>query len=203
MVGKGKIDEICDILRKQTLEPAKKQAQEIIENARIEANNIIEDANNEKKKIVEEAVKEGDKKKDQILSALKLASQQVIDKLKNAIEEKFFKKGLKELIIKETSNPKIIVDLINCIIQAIEKEGIESDLSVYIPKHIGTDKINAFLTKDILDKLREKKVMEEPFLGGIKVKIHEEQLTIDITDQAIFDLIAEYIREDFREMIFN
>ena len=42
--GKNKIQKICDVLRNETLDPAKQEAREIIENAHIQAAKIIEDA---------------------------------------------------------------------------------------------------------------------------------------------------------------
>ena len=39
--GREKIQKICDSLRKETLEPAKQEAREIIENAHMQASEIV------------------------------------------------------------------------------------------------------------------------------------------------------------------
>ena len=42
--GKDKIQKICDALRKETLEPAKQEAREIVENAHLKADEILQEA---------------------------------------------------------------------------------------------------------------------------------------------------------------
>src|SRR3990167_3476016 len=56
--GNEKIKEICDAIKKETLDPAKEKAKEIIENAEIEAENIIRKANEEKDKILKQSNKD-------------------------------------------------------------------------------------------------------------------------------------------------
>ncbi len=202
-LGNDKIQQICEALRKQTLEPAKQQASEIIENAKIEAESIIEKAKKQAKGLLAQADKDIEEKKKLYASSINSASRQVIDKLKQELQEHFFKTNLKELIDKELESPKVIAELVTVIIKAIEKEGIDCDLAAYIPKHIGREKINNLLAADILKKLKEKTVLEKEFSGGAQVKMLEKNIILDISDEALTDLIAEYIRKDFREMIFN
>ena len=201
--GEEKIQKICDALKKQTIMPAKKQAEEIIENAKMEAKNILENAGKEAEEIKKKANKDIENKKKQGLSAVKLSCRQVVDELKQNIEKNFFKKNLKDLVVKGVEDSKVIASLIKAIIEAIEKEGIDTDLSAYVPKHVKTEEINRCLAKDILEKLKEKKVLEGDFSGGAKVKMHDMQMTLDISDEAITSLVAEYIRKDFRDMIFG
>lgn len=201
--GKNKIEEICDVLRKQTIEPAKQQASEIIENAKTEAEAIKEKAQKEAKELISLAVKESEQKKKLCASSIHSASKQVIDRLKQDIEEHFFKTNLKELVVKELEKPDVIAKIITAVIHAIEKEGINSDLSAYVPKQVGADRVSLLLASDVLSKLKEKKVLEKEFSGGAKVKLLDKEITLDISDEALSELIAEYVRKDFREMIFN
>ena len=41
------------------------------------------------------------------------------------------------------------------------------------------------------------------FGGGAQVKLIGKNLTIDLSDQVIKELIANYIRKDFRKLIFG
>ena len=201
--GENKIKKICDELRKQTIEPAKNQGKEIIENAKIEAQNIINDAQKKAENLLKETFKEIELKKKQGLTALKLSCRQVIDELKQRIEKGFFQKNLKDLVVNASNDQEIIKNLITSIILAIEKEGIESDLSAYISKNISKKEINKSLLKNILDKLKEKEVIQGEFLSGVKIKLIDKDIILDISDDALMDLISEYIRKDFREMIFK
>ena len=201
--GDDKIRKICDAIKSQTIEPAKQQADEIIENAKMEAKAIRDQAESERKKIIQAAEKEILQKQKLCHSSIKSASKQVIDRLKQEIENEFFTCNLHDIITKATSSPEVVADLVEAVVQGIEKEGVDVDLSAVIPKKVKLDKVNKLLAKDVLDKLREKKVIEAEFSGGAKIKLHEKQMTIDISDLALTNLVASLIREDFRNMIFN
>jgi V/A-type H+/Na+-transporting ATPase subunit E len=201
--GNDKIKKICDAIKTQTIEPAKQRAEEIVENARLEAKEIKKNAEKARQEILLNADKELLQKENLCLSSIKSAAKQVIDQLKQDLENDFFAKNLNELISKSSSDPGTIAKLITAIVESIEKEGVDVDLSAIIPQKIGADKINLLLAKDILEKLREKKVIEGGFSGGAKVKMHDKQITIDISDEALTDLVARYIRKEFREMLFK
>jgi V/A-type H+-transporting ATPase subunit E len=201
--GKEKIQKICDALKKQTIIPAKKQAEEIIENAKMEAKSILEDAKEQAANVKEKANRDIESLKKQAFAAIKLSCRQVVDELKQNIEKNFFNKNLKNLVVEGVGDSKVIASLIKTVIEAIEKEGIETDLSVYVSEKVKTEEINKCLAKDILEKLREKKVLEGDFSGGAKIKMHNMQITLDISGEAITSLVAEYIRKDFRDMIFG
>lgn len=176
---------------------------EIIENAKLEAKEIKKGAEKSRQDILLQTEKEMQQKQNLCLTSIKSASKQVIDQLKQELENEFFAKNLNELISKSLSDPNVIAKLITAIIHGIEKEGLDVDLSAIIPQKVGAEKITLLLAKDILDKLREKKVIEGGFSGGAMVKLHDKQITIDISDEALTDLVARYIRKEFREMIFK
>jgi hypothetical protein len=39
--------------------------------------------------------------------------------------------------------------------------------------------------------------------GGIAVKLVKENITIDITDQALEEWVSKYVRQDFRKILFG
>ena len=84
----------------------------------------------------------------------------------------------------------------------IEKEGIDTELSAYIPLKISKKDINDHLLKKVIDKLKEKSVILGDFYGGAKIEMKDKKITLDISDDAIRDLVANYIRRDFREKLF-
>jgi len=136
-------------------------------------------------------------------SSLSQTSRQVIEALKQEIKEKVFHKELLHLLKNEMSKPEVLSRLINAVIGAIEKEGIESNLSVYIPEAVPAREVNALLLQNILDKLQEKSVLLGPISGGIALKLHDKNITIEITDSALEELIERYSRRDFHEIIFK
>jgi len=59
------------------------------------------------------------------------------------------------------------------------------------------------LTHQVLNRLREKSVVLNGFDGGIQVKLHEQKMTLDLTDEALIELLQRYLRKDFRDLLFK
>ncbi len=201
--GKDKVKKICDILRRETLEPAENEAEEIIRIAKDQAEEIVATARKEVERLNVEARREIERQKNVFQSSLNQACKQALAALKQSIEEKLFNQELGKLISKHTQDPKVLAQLITAVVKGIEKEGLEANLSVYVPAAVPAREVNALLAQEILEKLREKSVLVGPLTGGIEVKLHKDNITVDISDAALKELVAHYIRKDFREMIFG
>ena len=100
-------------------------------------------------------------------------------------------------------DPKTIASLIEALVKAIEKEGTNADFTVYISKSVSPEQVAQFLTKDIVDKLQDKKLLQGDFLGGAKIILKDKKITLDVSEKELKELIAEYIRKDFRQLIFS
>lgn len=201
--ARNKIQQICDILKKETLDPAKQEASEIVENAHMKANEIVQNAESEAERILKDAQKTRDEKQKVLEASLNLSCRQSIDTLREKIEKQLFNEQLLALVRKPLKDLSIISRLVNTIVQAIKERGIDADLSVYIPKEIPAKKINELLASCVIERLREKGVVLRDLAAGVQVRIHEENITIDISDEALKSLVSQYIRQEFREMVFN
>ncbi len=201
--GKGKIQKICDTIRKETLEPVKQEVREIIENAHLQASEIIREAEEQAKRLKQAANVEIDEKKRRFESSLNLSCRQGIELLKQKVEQEFFNRELADLVIKESSSPQLIVQLIESFMRSLEEQGIEEDFEILIPQEITARSINALLAKSILERLKNQSVELGDFHGGVQIKMTGRQLTIDISDVVIRELIATYIRRDFRDLLFQ
>jgi len=201
--GKNKVRKICEVLRHETLEPAKKAAAEIIQEAEIEAERIVKEARHEKERLLEGVRQDIERQKNIFQASLNQACKQSMLALKQNIEEKLFNQELHHQIIKHTRDPKALAQLITVVVKAIEKEGIDANLSVYVPAAVPARAVNVLLINEILAKLREKSVLIGKMAGGIEVKLHKDNITIDISDDALKELVANYIRKDFREIVFG
>jgi V/A-type H+-transporting ATPase subunit E len=201
--GKDKIKKICEILKNETLQPAKEEAQKILEVAEQEARNIIRDAEAKADSIIQTARDKLAKEKEIFESSLQQAFRQGTESLKQNIEKKLFNPELNTWIEQQSADPEIGAKLINALIAAIEKEGTSANFSAYIPAQVPADKVNALLARGVLDKLREKSVVIGDFKGGIQVKLHDRQMTLDLSDVSLKELVSNYIRKDFREILFK
>jgi V/A-type H+/Na+-transporting ATPase subunit E len=201
--GKDKIKKICEILKSETLEPAKEEAQKIVDAAEQEARGIIRDAESKAETILQNAKSKIAKEREIFESSIKQAFQQGMESLRQEIENKLFNAELSSWLDKQTADPGIAAKLINAIVEALEKEGTSTDFSAFIPKQVPAEKVNALLTKNVMEKLRDKSVVVGDFKGGVQLKLHDRKLTLDLSNEAIKELIAHYVRRDFREILFR
>lgn len=201
--GKDKVQKICDALRKETLEPAKQEAREIVENAHLQASEILSRAQKKKEEILQSAEKEIEERKRVFQASLQLACRQGIERLKEKIEEELFSKELSLLVEKEMADPKVIANLINAFTHSMEEKGIEEDFMAVIPKEIAPRVISSLIASRILERLQNEIVSIGNFAGGVQIRLKQKLITIDISDEVVRELIAQYIRRDFRDLVFN
>ncbi len=201
--GKEKIKKICDTLREETIEPAKQEAKEILENAHLQAKSIIDEAKKKSEDILKKNREQLEKEKQVFLSALILASKQSLAALKQMIDEKLFSETLSNVLVEKTSQKEVVEKLLEAVVEAIKKEGIEGDISAYIPKKLSSEEIAKSLMKSVLERLKDKQVCVADIAGGVKVALKDQKVTLDISDEAIKELVAKYIHRDFRQMLFQ
>jgi len=200
--GKDKVKKICDALRRETLEPAIEDAKERLAHAERVATEIINAANEEAERIKQEARRDIERQQTVFKAALTQACKQAVEMLKQEIEQKLFNPELSRMIAAQMQDPQALSALIGTVVKAIEKEGLDGDFSIYIPASISARTINQLLTEQVKERLKEKSVSIGSFAGGIQVKLHKENLMIDISDTAVKELVAQYARKDLRALLF-
>ena len=201
--GKDKIQKICDVLRSETLEPAKQEAREVIENAHLQATEIVREAQKKAEELIKKASGEMEERGKVFQASLQLACRQGLEQLKQKIEEQLFCKGLSDLVMQEMADPKVIAHLINSFMKAMEEKGIEEEFVAVIPKTISPRSINSLIASQFLERLQKQTVVVGDFAGGVQIQLKEKEITIDISDATVRDIIASYIRRDFRDMVFS
>jgi V/A-type H+/Na+-transporting ATPase subunit E len=197
-----KIKQICDSLRRETLEPAKQEAEQIVQEARGKAEQIIAEAEEQAKRLQAHARADIEQEKNVFQSSLAQAAKQSLEALRQDIETKLFNEELNDVIQQVSAKPSVVADLIKVIIQAIEKEGVEVNFDAVIPKKVSAEEVSALLGDQIMKKLEGNKVSIGHFNGGVQVKLVGKKMTIDITDSTLKELMSGYVRKDFRKMIF-
>ena len=200
--GQDKLKKICDELRKETLEPAQKEAQTIIEQAKEQAKQLIDQAEEQVKKMKFAAKQEIEQEKNVFQSSLAQATKQGLEALCQSVENRLFNEQLQTTVQKGMVDPHLMAKLVEALIKAIEKEGFSTDFSAVIAKHISEKEVNSLITKETLNQLKEKSVVLGGFEGGVQIKLNDKSLTIDMSDVAIKELLARYVRKDFRKLVF-
>jgi V/A-type H+-transporting ATPase subunit E len=202
--GPDKVKKITELLKSEVIAPAKKEGEQIIAEAQKRAEEIEAKAAEHAEKLLADARAAIEQERNIFHSSLQQASQQSIAALKQAIEEQLFRKDFQEMIKLDTSQPQTVAGFIRAIIQAIQKEGLSTDVSALIPKHLPVAEINSLLGDNFVKKLKEQSVVVGDFGGGVQIKLHDKKITIDLTDQALFELLKRYYtRKDFYKFVFG
>ncbi|SCA62782.1 V-type ATP synthase subunit E [Chlamydiales bacterium SCGC AG-110-P3] len=201
--GKDKVAQICDALRRETLEPAKREAKEIVSAATKEADRIVKEAEKEAVGIIERGREELKKERSVFASSLEQGAKQSLQALRQDIERKLFSDELQGLVTKGASEPKVVAALVKAIVEALEKDGLEADLTAVVPKSVSVKSVLEDLGAAIAQKLGAGGVQVGMFAGGAQVRLEGKKMTIDITDSALKELLARYVRKDFRTAIFG
>lgn len=197
-----KIKKISDVLRHEILEPAQNEASQIIADAKNEAETIIQAALQEKEKLIEEAQQHIEQQYNVFQSSLEQGIKQSLEALRQSIETNLLNKELGQLVTQNMADSQLIAKLIHSLIQAIEKEGLAVDLSVFVASNASVKEINQLLGANVLKKLKGQSVVLGDFSGGVKVRLEDKKITLDITDTEIADLLRRYVRKDFRKLFF-
>ncbi|MCB1107210.1 MAG: V-type ATP synthase subunit E [Chlamydiia bacterium] len=200
--GREKVKKICEVLRKETLDPAKKEGDQIIAKARSESEKIIADAKRDAAGILEEARKKVEEERNVFQASINLAAKKSIETLKQEIDKRLFNPELASFVSEKMKDPKVIADLISVIVSGIEKEGINGDLRAVVSKGINGEAVNKELAKGVIERLESKGVDLGDIGGGAQVQIKDRNLTIDLSDEALKHLLASFVRDDFRAIIF-
>lgn len=200
--GQDKIKKICDTLKKETLEPAKKEADDIIKSAKERSADIITEAEAEAKKIIKDARLAVEQERNVFHSSLDQALKQTLEALKQEIEQKLFNQSLEKIVSQHMSDPKVIATIIDAVVASIERDSLSKDFSAIVPQAVSAEEINRSLAADTLEKLKDHSVALGPCTGGAQIKLVDKRMTIDISDQALSDYLISYVRKDFRKWLF-
>ena len=201
--GQDKIQKICDKLRRETIEPAEVEARRIMEEAQQKAESIKVEAERQSVHLLKQVRSQIEQERNVFHSALQQAAKQTLEGLRQELEHKLFNNELQKILEKQLADPKIVAELINGIVKAIEKDGLSTDLAAVIPQLVSVNDVNELLFASVRKRLKGRPLEIGSFAGGAQVKLLGKKMTIDLSDQAIKELLAHYIRKDFRKLIFS
>jgi V/A-type H+-transporting ATPase subunit E len=201
--GQDKIQKIANDLKQNVIAPAKQEAAQLVAKAREEAESILAEAEKKAAELLKQTKKEIEEEHRVFQSSLQQAVRQALETLRQAIETKLFSENLAAIIEKQSADPKVVANLIQAIISAVQKEGMETDLSALIPKTVSVQEVNALLGDQIIKKLKEGTVVTGEFAGGAQIRLNGKYILLDISDHPLKELLSNYVRKDFRKLLFQ
>lgn len=201
--GENKIKKICETIKKETLEPAQKQAEQIISNAKLEAQKVLEEARAEAEQMLENSKEEIKRQQNVLETSMSQAAKQSLETLRQKVELELFNPAISQVLSKVMNQTSLLSDLVKAMVAAVEREGLSADFSLIVSKNLDVKAFTQTLKQQVLERLKNNQVELGGFSGGAKIKLLDKNITLDITDSALKELVSSYLRKDFRELILR
>ena len=209
------VQELIDRLSQDGVAEGHRQAENIVTDAQAKAEDILESARRQASEIVKQAQQEADQMKSAGEEALRLAARDTIRDFDARIH-KGFKNRLQGLVRHELQDPQLLKDMILEITrQATDGLG-DGPVEILIPREvISEQEMRAQIEageRDALTKFAQAIVGEnlrEGFTvglgsqahGGLIVRMVEDNLEVDLSEEAIAEFLSLHLLPRFRAMM--
>ena len=197
-----KIQEICDIITKETLTPAKEKADLIIEDAKKEAAEIIREANEERNRLIEKTRQEIEKEKRVADSSIELAVKQALSRLRSSIHS-LFSAELKDMFKSGLKSSDIVAKVINSVVSAIESKGVKTSLTAQVSKDLDLKEVQSALLENVKKSLGSEGVQLSELPSGVVIKQTEKSFAVEVSDKALIEMLGEYLTDNLQEKLFS
>lgn len=201
--GDERLAAICQKIRNETLDPAEQEAQNIRLSAEKEALKIKTEARQHADQLLHETRKELLEERKAFEVSLQQSCKQTIDLLRQKVEKSLFKPSLDAWLQKEFSSEEKTAQLLNTLIEFLKKEGLNGDLAAWIGSHLSKEEVVKHLASSSIRALPKEGLRVSDQAHGIILKLIDKHLTFEITPDAIKELMANFIRSDFRRFLFD
>ena len=210
------VDELIARLHEEGVAKGVNEADVILSDARAEAKRIIDSAKAQAQQQLENARKQADAYKTAGEEALKTAMRDMVLELKIDLT-KGFSTDVKRLVSHQLQNPEVLKQMILevagrarasaadakaiTILLPIEAIGLEALRNN--PAELETGPLTEFvfgLTREMLQQGVSFSASED-ITGGIKVQLQEQNIVLDLTEQAVADLLLQHLQPRFRAIL--
>jgi V/A-type H+/Na+-transporting ATPase subunit E len=200
------VQELINQIRDEGVQAAKLEADKLIHEAKEQAAAIVAKAKAEAKETSEKARRDIAAEKNNSLEALQLAARDTVIRLGTEVRAAF-EAHVRRLVSVELKDENVLRDLII----AIADKG-----AAQLPKHrdieillcegslpAGEDRVKHFIMKVTHSMLKEgieiKTIPQST--AGIKVRLKNEDLEIDLTEKAVTDLLVQHLLPRYRKIV--
>lgn len=214
------IESLIEQLKTEGVTAGKIAAEKIIKQAQVESDKTLNQAREDAKILIDQAHDEIQKEKRAVEDALSLAARNMRLELRQLLINRF-KEEVKRLIHKELTNESTIRQLILILTMDTAQqlqEFKEKEIEIQLPEAVlDFDKIRKnpkLLENDPLKQLVQGATSQMLKKGinltvrtdnnnivGVKVRIVDENIEMDLTEEAISELLFKHIQPRFRALL--
>ncbi len=191
-----KLENLIDKIKKEGVEEAKQQSEEIIKNANKEADRIVREAKKRAEKIVEEAKEQTQRFQQNAELAIKQAARDSELLLKERIIEVF--DAILKREVSETLKPDFLKEIILKIVDKWKGSETEITVSKEDKKKL-EELLFSRMRKELKNKItiRAREEMPHGFCAGLK----DGNVYYDFSDEAISTLLNSFVNQRLRKIL--
>lgn len=212
------VENLIQRLRDQGVDAGKEKAESIVLDAQKRAEWIIEEAELEAQQLIDVAKKKSDALRSSGEDALKLATRDALLKLRDTLLGNFSNE-VKRVVRQKMDQPafleKIILQLAGKVREQLDLDN-EEKISIFLPNNpVGVEELKnnpdelkvgtlthytAAIAADMLRKGVSIQVADD-VSGGISVRLKDDDMVIDFTDETLSALLLEHLQPRFRTLL--
>lgn len=197
------VERICRVLKSETLDPAKKEADGILNKARERADELIEVAEKQAAEILKTAQQRVTSQRKIFVDEIKHIAKETVFKLRDDILQ-LFSKDLMKHIADYANAPKYIAQAIEVVLEAIKKGGIEANIEAYISEHVPMDAVAKELSAHVIESLSGGKSLKVGSISsGCSLLMKENQLSIALTEEQLTQLLKDQVQDELENLLFG
>lgn len=208
------VEQLIQRLREQGVEEGKAQADAVLEEGRHRAEQRLADARREADEMVRQARETAEQTRVAGEEAVQLAMRDAMLRLKSELVEQFADR-IRRLVTQELEDP----DFLKQLVLEVSRRAAPADgqrATVLLPKDVvGLEQLRrhpeevkegtlshfvASVTKDMLRDGLEIASRDDA-LAGIRIRLEDEDLEIELTDRAVADLLLRHLIPRFRAIM--
>ena len=200
--GPDKVREICEMIRAETLQPAKEQAARIIADAHAQADEIISRANKDAEELMKTLKKDLEKEKSVSQATIELAVKQSVATLKQHLTT-VFTDEMTEMTKQELQKTEVLCNIVNVVLGAVQEHGIDTNIQVALAKGVNKQEVVNALIARVHNKLLHNQIEIGDFQAGVVIKLVNRKVALEVTEKAVVELLSAYLSEDLRKALFR
>lgn len=212
------VENLIQRLRDQGVDAGQKQAEKIVLDAQKRAEWIIEEAGLEAKVLLDKAKEQSDALRRSGEDALKLATRDALLKLRDTLLGSFSKEVQRvvgQKMDQEVFLERLILQLAGKVREELDLD-IKENISLFLPNNpVGVDELKnnpdelkvgtlthftAAIAADMLRKGVSIQVSDD-VSGGLSVRLKEDDMVVDFTDETLSALLLEHLQPRFRTLL--
>lgn len=210
------VDALIERLRDEGVDEGRSKAQRIISEAETRASWMVSQAREEAERITSRAREEARRSQKGAEEAMLIAARDALLSVKAQLTQQFAGK-VRRLVSETVSKEKILEQMVLELVgRSRDEVGEEGEVEVILPHDVvGVDDLRRnindlkegplsnFILAETTDMVREGVSfgVSEEDEGGLRLKLNEGEIELDMTDRAVAELLLQHLQPRFRALL--